>query len=137
MSTTIASMNINAVHELGYIGSGITVLVLDSGFNVRHEVFENLTVVDMWDFVHDDGNVSDEKGESSHGAHGTSVLGLIAGAKQGSYVGVAPGVSVILAKTEAMDYEERVEEGRPSFFPSLLFSPPLFFQLLSFLVLSI
>jgi hypothetical protein len=61
MTQVISSLNINAVHALGFTGKNVTVLVLDSGFNTTHTVFANLTIVDKWDFVNDDANVADEK----------------------------------------------------------------------------
>jgi len=50
----------------------IRVAVLDSGIDVNHDVFKNITLLDGWNTVGDNEDVSDDVG------HGTHVAGIIA-----------------------------------------------------------
>jgi hypothetical protein len=100
-----------ALHGCGYTGAGVIVAVQDGGFNVQHEVFEGLDVVDEHDFINDDDFTMNQSGDppGQHN-HGTSVLSLVAGWNEGTFCGVAPGVSVILSKTEDVSQEVPSEE---------------------------
>lgn len=104
-------LNVDAVHRMGHTGKGVRVLMLDSGFSVTHPCLRHIKVIDTYDFVHNDTNVADEgPGEDGDGRHGTACLSTVAGRETNLHSGVAPDVEVLLGKTEAMDYEERIEE---------------------------
>ena len=78
---------------------------------MQHEVFEQLDVIDEYDFINDDEYVVNQAGDPwGQHDHGTSVLSLVAGWKEGLFCGVAPGVSVILSKTEDVSQEVPHEE---------------------------
>jgi len=108
--TQLEQMNVPAVHNLGIYGQGITICSMDAGFsNLAHEVFNNMNIIAMWDFVNNDGNVGDE-GDMGEGSHGTETLSTIGGFKNGQLIGPAFGASFLLAKTENTDSETPAEE---------------------------
>jgi len=108
--TQLNQINVPAVHDSGYNGTGITICVLDAGFNnLSHEAFANMNIIAAWDFVNGDPNVGDE-GDMGEGSHGTATLSIIGGFKQGELIGPAYGSNFILAKTENTDSETPVEE---------------------------
>ena len=83
----------DAAHKMGYIGSGITVAVMDTGI-VGHPDFSH-RIVDFLDFT------SKKKGMYDDNGHGTHVSGIIGGSgflSHGRYVGMAPGCSLIMLK---------------------------------------
>ncbi|MBN8546821.1 MAG: S8 family peptidase [Ignavibacteria bacterium] len=103
-------MSVPAMHNLGITGAGVTVCVLDAGFNnLQHESFSQITILDKWDFVNNDGGVGDSLDMGS-GSHGTNVLSAIGGYKPGKLIGPAYGASYLLAKTENTDSETPIEE---------------------------
>ncbi|GAB1350011.1 S8 family serine peptidase [Ignavibacteriales bacterium] len=103
-------MQVPALHNLGINGAGVTICVLDAGFNnLQHESFSQMRILNKWDFVNNDGGVGDSLDMGS-GSHGTNVLSAIGGYKPGKLIGPAYGASYLLAKTENTDSETPVEE---------------------------
>ncbi len=101
----------NAMHDLGYSGAGVTVAMLDAGYNnLEHEALQHLNITHTWDFVNGDENVDDEAGQMGTGSHGTYTLSTLAGYKPGNLIGPAYGATFLLAKTENTDWEHNVEE---------------------------
>jgi serine protease AprX len=108
--TQLNQINVPAVHDSGFNGAGITICVLDAGFdNLPHEVFSNMNIIAAWDFVNGDPNVGNQS-DMGEGSHGTATLSIIGGFKQGELIGPAYGSNFILAKTENTDSETPVEE---------------------------
>lgn len=108
--TQVNLINVPAVHNLGYNGNGVTICVMDAGFNnLAHVAFNNINIIAAWDFVNGDPNVGDENDMGS-GSHGTYVLSVLGGFAQGNLIGPAYAASFILAKTENTDSETPVEE---------------------------
>lgn len=98
------------VHNLGFNGAGVTICVMDAGFNnLAHVVFDSMNIVAAWDFVNGDPNVGDH-GDMGNGTHGTNVLSVIGGYAPGNLIGPAYKSNYILAKTENTDSETPVEE---------------------------
>jgi subtilisin family serine protease len=92
--TQSAISNIPQVHDLGYKASGITICLMDAGFaNLSHEVFQNMNIIAMYDFVE---GLTTMVGHQ----HGTATLSLIGGLKEGQLIGPAFGANFILARTE-------------------------------------
>jgi subtilisin family serine protease len=89
-----------AVHDSGYIGTGVLVCVLDSGFNGwnTHQTFATLNVPagHVRDFVQGDFDVTGGFGFD----HGGWVLGCVAGNRPGDYVGTGFGATFALGRTE-------------------------------------
>ena len=109
-STQNSQINIPAVHELGYAGQGVTICVMDAGFNnLNHECFGSINIIAAYDFVNNDPNVADEN-DMGEGSHGTYVLSAIGGFKEGQLIGPAYAANYILAKTENTDTETPIEE---------------------------
>ena len=105
------AVNIPLLHEQGLTGDGVTIAILDSGFLLDHESLQHVDVVAAWDFVNDDPYVYDQRNDPVGAAdHGTQVLGSLVGYSRGSLIGPAYGASVILAKTEDIGDETRIEE---------------------------
>ena len=97
--------------ECGLTGAGVVVGVQDTGFDLDHQALAGVTVLAAHDFIDDDDDVSTEPGDPDQQAsHGTRVLALLAGSDPGTFMGVAPGVSLILSKTEEAFSETPVEE---------------------------
>lgn len=69
-------------------GSGLAVVVLDTGLDVDHPAFGTDRVVYQQNFFSDDSDVSDQDG------HGTHVTGILAGQD----IGVVPDVDIIHLK---------------------------------------
>jgi hypothetical protein len=108
--TQLEQINVPFVHDLGYSGAGITICVLDAGFNnLEHQTFSSINIIDQWDFVNDDDNVDDENDMGS-GDHGTMTLSTIGGFYEGQLIGPAFGANYLLAKTENTESETQVEE---------------------------
>lgn len=108
--TQLNLMQVPAVHDLGYDGSGLTICVMDAGFNnLAHVAFDSMNIIAMWDFVNGDPNVGDE-GDMGTGSHGTNTLSVIGGFAPGNLIGPAYRSNYILAKTENTDSETPVEE---------------------------
>jgi len=107
----LSLLQIPQLHQLGYDGSGILICLLDTGFYLTHECFDSLKVVATWDFIFRDGDVQDEpEDQPGQQHHGTSVLSVISGFKQGELIGPTFGASYALAKTEDMRSETPIEE---------------------------
>ena len=107
----LAMLGVPAMHDCGLTGAGVVIALLDSGFTLDHRAFAHLDVLAQHDFINDDDVAADETGDppGQHN-HGTSVLSLVAGRDPGTFLGVAPEVTVILAKTEDIADEQPIEE---------------------------
>lgn len=106
----LQQINVPAVHDSGYTGQGITICVMDAGFNrLSHDVFLSMNIIAKWDFVNNDPNVGDEN-DMGEGSHGTMTLSNIGGFAPGHLIGPAFNASYILAKTENTDSETPIEE---------------------------
>jgi subtilisin family serine protease len=85
-------------NNYGFIGSGQTVAVIDSGIAFDHYALGgglggNFRVVGGWDFAENDANPYDDGPEGSHGTH---VSGIVGADRVGTNDdGVAPGVDLV------------------------------------------
>ncbi len=102
----------DSLHALGEIGSNAFVGILDNGFRYRdHDCFNQLQVRAEYDFINQDSlTANDSLDVPSQDGHGTSTLSVLAGFLQDSLIGIAPGIEVMLAKTEDMRSEGHIEE---------------------------
>ncbi len=118
--TQVQMINVPKLHDEGYSGDGVLIGVLDTGFNYKHhQAFNQIDVLAEWDFVFDDGVTRNEiedslqvppKGYVEQHNHGTQVLSVIGGFAPGVIIGPAFGASYVLAKTEFVPSETRIEE---------------------------
>lgn len=112
---TINQLNligINYMHEAGHRGEGITIALLDAGFqgvdstapfaDLRNEGRVNAAV--SFDFVYNTENVF------RYDDHGTEVLSVIAAEVPDAFTGGAPEANFQLYVTEDVSSEYRVEE---------------------------
>ncbi len=103
-------IGIDEAHRMGIAGEGVLIGVLDAGFDPRnHEALRGLNVIGEYDFVNNDSSAADAEGEDAEG-HGTTVMSMIGGMRDGTLVGGAIHASFILAKTEDVRSERHVEE---------------------------
>jgi subtilisin-like proprotein convertase family protein len=107
----LAQINVPAAHALGLSGEGVTVAMLDTGFELDHECLQNVDVVDAWDFVNDDSNVGQSRlDHPDQTLYGTAALSVLVGYSRSNLIGAAYNASVILAKTEDLNSETPIEE---------------------------
>ncbi len=111
----LSQINVNALHDNGYMGAGVVIGVLDTGFRKSHEVFNHpdypLEILAEWDFVDDDPETGIEPGDTGNQHdHGTYILGTLAAYKPGELVGGAYEASYILCKVEDVQGEYAAEE---------------------------
>lgn len=107
----VQQINIPTLHDKGYSGKGVLMCFLDGGFNnLTHESLFPLNILDTWDFVNEDPNVSDQPGQMGNGDHGTNTLSAAAGFMPGKLIGPAFGADFILGKTENSEWERHIEE---------------------------
>ena len=107
----LAQIGIDRLHAAGLTGAGITVLVVDTGYRLDHPALASAEVVATWDFVNGDADPGNDPDEPlSQDRHGTGVASVITSNVPGSMVGVAPDARLLLAKTEVVLTETRVEE---------------------------
>lgn len=106
----ISQLEGDYLHELGYRGEGMTIAVMDAGFQSVNTLpaFDSLfltgRLLGTYDFVDDD---EDPYGQ---GTHGRNVLSIMAANMPGLYMGSAPQASYYLFRTEDGASEYRIEE---------------------------
>ncbi len=105
-------LNLRPLTDQGVDATGVRIAILDTGFDTSDAAFSGITITAQHDFVFNDDVVQDEPGKDVAGAqfHGTATWSLFAGNVAGRLHGVARGASFLLAKTEDVRSETRVEE---------------------------
>lgn len=110
-ATQLSMLHIPELHDRNLRGQGIRVAVLDAGFPGMDQiaafqhVFREGRYVAGYDFVSGDSLVFDDN------SHGTMVASIILGQDDtANYVGGAPEIELILARTEDAASETRQEE---------------------------
>ena len=111
----LALINVPQVHEMGYTGKGITVLMLDTGFYQGHIAVDPARILAQYDFLFDDGNTADENAadttnQGNQQNHGTYTYSALGGYAPGALIGPGFEVDFLLAKTESYAIEDRSEE---------------------------
>ena len=106
----VEMLGADKMHEDGFDGQGVLIAIFDGGFSgAQHNApFQHLhnenRIMAQLDFVENSGN------PYQYGDHGTLVLSCISGIYEDIFVGTAPGADIILAVTEEVATEYRVEE---------------------------
>ena len=117
--TQLRLHGIDRLHHLGIIGKDILVGMLDTGFRWRtHEALHGVDVKAEYDFLQHDSVTANEPAEPGQAypdmpnqdLHGTSTLSVFGGFAPGTLIGGAYGASFVLAKTEYVPTETRIEE---------------------------
>ena len=108
----LEQINIHTAHDNGFYGQGVTVLMLDTGYNLDHPVFDSLNVLAEWDVINDDSTTKNEDGQDVSGQHnhGTATFSALGGYAPGSLIGPAFKADFLLAKTEILNEEIQLEE---------------------------
>ncbi len=104
-------LGVRPLADAGVTGAGVRIAILDAGFNTLDPAFAGVTVAAQRDFVFGDSVVRDEANDSPGAQfHGTAVWSVFAALVPGRLVGIARDASYLLAKTEDVRSETRVEE---------------------------
>ena len=104
-------LHLRPLTDAGVDGTGVRIGIFDSGFDTQNPAFTGITVTAQYDFVFGDTIVRNEPADDpSAQGHGTAVWSLFAGDVSGRLHGVARGATYLLAKTEDVRSETRVEE---------------------------
>ena len=111
----LALMNVPALHDLGYSGEGITVLMLDTGFFKDHEAIQKERILDEYDFLYGDTDTQNQDARdtteySTQHNHGTYTYTALGGYSPGRLIGPAYRCGFLLAKTESVADEYQGEE---------------------------
>jgi len=107
----LTEINVPAVHAMGYSGSRVRFMMIDTGFRTDHIAFSETDLIGQYDFAFDDEVVQNEPEDfyTQHN-HGTGCWGTAGGYAPGRLIGPAYGASFALAKTEVVDSETQAEE---------------------------
>lgn len=103
-------VGVDCLHNAGYRGQGITIAVMDEGFNdvQLDDIFDSLFIqkrlLGTRDFITGDTMVFED------GTHGANVLSTMAGCKPGTMIGSAPKANYWLLRTEDGNSETISEE---------------------------
>ena len=111
--TQIEQINVHELHNQGFTGEGVRILLLDTGFDLSHNAFSQINVIDQWDFISNDdqtANESDNEFNINQDSHGTKILSIIAANSPGNLMGTAFDAEFLLAKTEDVSQEWQQEE---------------------------
>jgi len=94
------------LHEMGYRGKGITIAIVDAGFQNVDVIpaFKHADIIGVKDFVNPNDDIYAEHN------HGTRVFSCIASDEKYVFVGTAPEASFWLLRTEDAYTEQPVEE---------------------------
>ncbi len=111
-ATQINQISLAPLHNSNYTGEGITIAVLDSGF-------ENVDIINGFNRSKTNGkllggydfpNRTEDIYAYKNSDHGTSVLSCMAGFIENQFVGTAPDASYYLFRTEIAEKESPEEE---------------------------
>jgi len=108
----INQINGQYLHNLGYMGEGMTIAVLDAGFNsvdimpCFQSMRANNQIKGTRDFAQPGNNVY----ATTMASHGSSVLSCMAALSEGQMVGTAPKADYWLLRSEVATTESIIEE---------------------------
>jgi subtilisin family serine protease len=104
--------NIPEVHSFSITGKNIIIGILDTGFDWKlHESLTNSKVIAEYDFIFKDTVTSNQSNDvSNQHNHGTYVMSIIAAKKDSVMIGASYNSHFVLAKTEDVRSETKVEE---------------------------
>lgn len=110
---SLEALGIPQAHELGFLGTGVRIGILDGTFLDGHVTLRTRPPLAMRDFVDLDASVySDPADPPGAASHGTALWSLVAGDFPGLLRGGAPGVDVLLARVRGFGEISRVDEDR-------------------------
>jgi len=104
-------LNLFPLADRGFRAGGITIAILDTGFETGLPPFARATVGAQYDFIFNDSIVRNQAADDpSASNHGTAVWSLLAADTVGTLLGIARDATFLLAKTEDVRSETPVEE---------------------------
>jgi len=108
----LLSVNVKQLHDAGLFGQGARIGVIDNGFRWREmSTLRHAQVEREYDFVYRDTITANQPGDvDAQDAHGSCIFSVIGSWSHDSVSGVAPFATYLLAKSEDMRYERRIEE---------------------------
>jgi len=108
----LAQIHVPELHNLGYSGKGVLITMLDTGYFIHHQAFQNILnegrLIATWDFINGDDDVED--GPDDQRNHGTLTFSAAGGFAEDTLIGPAYGALFALAKTEVITSETQIEE---------------------------
>jgi hypothetical protein len=103
----IELLGIDEVHKKGYIGEGILIGILDTGYKKDfHPALKDINIVAEYDFISNDSLARYDESDTidmrdkSQIEHGSKMLSLIGARATGQLVGAAFGADFAIARTE-------------------------------------
>jgi len=106
-------LHLRPLTDQGIDATGVRVGIFDTGFETGNPAFNGITVTAQRDFVYGDSVVRNQSSQDTAfnaSFHGTATWSLFAASVPGRLRGIARGASFLLAKTEDVRSETRVEE---------------------------
>jgi hypothetical protein len=105
-------LKIDEIHDLGYTGHGMTIAVIDAGYNSADEMdaFDSLFMNNRILAVHDFVQPGNDIYNPDISTHGTMVLSTMGANLPGQMIGTAPHASYYLLRSEDATAEYLMEE---------------------------
>ena len=104
--------NVNPLHDAGVFGQGARIGLIDNGF--RWKAMRALTHANVeaeYDFIYRRPTTANQDNDvAAQDEHGSMIMSVAAAWQTDSVMGVAPLATYLLAKSEDMRYERRIEE---------------------------
>jgi serine protease AprX len=106
----ITMLNLAKLHQMGFMGEGVTIAVLDAGFKNANKIsafkfaFDSGHVIGTKDFIERNQNVFDDDD------HGVGVWSCMAAFKPHQLVGTSPKANFWLLRSEYAQTESPIEE---------------------------
>ncbi|MFT7592292.1 MAG: serine protease AprX [bacterium] len=107
----LGMVGLDSFHALGYTGKGVTIGLFDGGFykadtvHAFDSLWDNGRIKGYWDFITNDTSIFWE-----YDGHGKYVLSIVGANWPDSMMGAAPDANFLLARTEDVNTEKRLEE---------------------------
>jgi subtilisin family serine protease len=106
-------LEVPLAHELGFLGAGTRIGILDGFFRPDHRALSGNAPVAIRDFVDLDGTVDPEPEDGLDAAdHGNGLWSLVAGDWPGTLRGPAPQAGILLARIASGEDSETADEDR-------------------------
>lgn len=110
--TQLNLSDVPLIHSKGITGENVIIGLLDTGFDwQRHISLNTRNVMSEYDFIFNDNVTANQPGDHpSQHDHGTLIFSIIGGYHDSTMIGAAFNSSYLLAKTEDIRSETRIEE---------------------------